>query len=121
MPDQIDPGPGWRLLKCIEKIAEGDEYRFGGKWVKSTRIGLHQICGAPYRRLIPTLIPVKGIATRATVRMKFASATTEASISSENGLTPEMIGIVAERWEFAKTNRSAKYVMLEIQRGENDF
>ena len=69
--DRIDPGPGWRLLKAGERKPEGYEWRnIFERCITGVNIGEKLVPGMdPCRVRIPAPSSVKGIATRATVRV----------------------------------------------------
>ena len=126
MTDRIDPGPGWRLLGRRERIVAGDQYRFNRGWRATSRDGC--MPGTmTYRRRIASPSTTKSIATRATVRSVFAGGiATESTIRSDVGLSLSQMEKATEAYEkrlFDLRNKSAmpEYIMLEIQRGENDF
>ena len=126
MSDRIDPGPGWRLLKPGEVKPQGYEYKsltFG--WTKGDGVGNHVLVdGLPCRvRIAPRAI--KGIATRATVRVVAADGEAERSMRCDSGLSiRQMYSAIAsfDSAVDALRNRTSvpKYIMLEIQRGGND-
>ena len=126
MGDRIDPGPGWRLLDAGERKPEGYEYKsliWG--WTKGDGVGgIVRADGLPCRVRIATT--VKGLATRATVRVVTNDGTAERSMRCDSGLSVGQMYAAIASFDFAVDalrNRisSPKYIMLEIQRGENDF
>ena len=121
MPDRIDPGPGWRLLKVGEAKPQGYEYKSSILgWIEGVAVGQRvRADGFPCRvRVAPRAI--KAIATRATVRAVFPDgAMISDSIACETGLSVEMMQFESDRWEMSKIHlptSGAKYIMLEIQR-----
>lgn len=124
MSDRIDPGPGWRLLEVGEIVKRGDERRVLGEWFKSFNAGLPQSDSFVYRRRIAPSA-TKAIATRATVRVVAADGTAERSMRCDSGLSVgQMYAAIAsfDGAVDALRNRTSvpKYIMFEIQRGEND-
>ena len=127
MTDRIDPGPGWKLLKNRPIIKEGDECSYnGGPWKKTVlspgdRGSLYSV----YRRRDESLRTIKGIATRATVRVVSSNGTTKRSIRCDSGLSVgQMYAAIAsfDGAVDALRNRTSvpKYIMFEIQRDPND-
>lgn len=124
MPDRIDPGPGWRLLEVGEIRKRGDEFFCSG-WKPTIMAGepMPKNGFTTRRRTAPR--PTKAIATRATVRIVAADGTAEHSIRCDSGLSVgQMYSAIAsfDGAVDALRNRTSvpKYIMFEIQRGEND-
>lgn len=132
MSDRIDPGPGWRLLGKEPIIERGDQFSIDGKsWHSSLlptgAIGSKELV---YRRRVRITEPrtartIKGIATRATVRVVAADGEVERSIRCDSGLSVDQMYSAIASFDGAVDalrNRTSvpKYIMLEIQRGEND-
>ena len=127
MPDRIDPGPGWRLLKVGERKPEGYEYKsvICG-WIKGSGAGDIVRADALPCRVRTAPYTAKGIATRATVRVVTNDGTAERSMRCDSGLSVGQMHAAIASFDFAVDalrNRisAPKYIMLEIQRGENDF
>ena len=127
MSDRIDPGPGWRLLEVGEMRDAMDEFFRRGKWTKTSVPGTHIIYGSyPTRRHIDAEPrTIKGVATRATVRVVAADGEVERSIRCDSGLSVGQMYSAKVSFDGAVDalrNRTSvpKYIMLEIQRGEND-
>ena len=122
MTDRIDPGPGWRLLKVGEAKPQGYEYKsFTLGWIKGEAVGQRvRADGLPCRvRVAPRA--VKGIATRATVRVVMRDGRVVSRTERNDcGLGPTEFKGTMDAWRLAPLYK-AKYIMLEIQRGENDF
>ena len=128
MSDRINPGPGWRLLEVGEIRIDGDEFFRFGKWTKTSVPGAPILCGSyPTRRRIAEPRTVKGIATRATVRAVFESGTIcETVVRNDSGLPSSQMDRAQAAYDQvvnAARNgwRVPKYIMLEIQRGPNDY
>ena len=126
MGDRIDPGPGWRLLEVGERKPEGYEYKSSiWGWTKGDCVGGIVLAnGLPCRVRIATT--VKGLATRATVRVVTNDGTAERSMRCDSGLSVGQMYAAIASFDLAVDalrNRisAPKYIMLEIQRGENDF
>ena len=68
---------------------------------------------------------IKAIAIRATVRIAFKDgAVTDDSIRCDSGLSEQMMHFAIRRWGIVQgvaKAQGAKYIMLEIQRGPNDY
>ena len=125
--ERIHPGPGWRLLKPGEVKPQGYEYKspnFG--WIKGEGVGDVVIAyGFPCRVRITIPHATKAIATRATVRVVAADGEVERSIRCDSGLSIRQMHAAIASFDGAVDalrNRTSvpKYIMLEIQRGEND-
>ena len=119
MPDPIDPGPGWRLLEVGEIKPEGYEWYspWFRKWMKGIEINEIMVSSMdPCRVRISEHRTIKGIATRATVEFAFRN---DAGLSDPE---MDMAETYFERRADAiqKRTTTAKYIMLEIQRGPND-
>ena len=121
MPERIDPGPGWRLLKAGEVKPRGYEYKsFTLGWLEGSGVGMRVLAdGLPCRvRVAP--LATKAIVTRATVKAAFPDgAMTSDSIACKTGLSGEMMQYVSDRWNLASKHlptSGARYIMLEIQR-----
>ena len=121
MPERIDPGPGWRLLKVGEAKPQGYEYKSSILgWIEGVAVGQRvRADGFPCRvRVAPRAI--KAIATRATVKAAFPDgAMISDSIACKAGLSGEMMQYVSDRWNLASKHlptSGARYIMLEIQR-----
>lgn len=127
MPDRINPGPGWRLLEVGEIRIDGDEFFRFGKWTKTSVPGAPILCGSyPTRRRIAEPRAVKCIATRATVRVVTNDGTSERSMQCDSGLSVGQMYAAIASFDLAVDalrNRTSapKYIMLEIQRGPNDY
>ena len=126
MTDRIDPGPGWRLLEVGEMRDAMDEFFRRGKWTKTSAPGAPIIYGSyPTRRRIAEPRTIKGVATRATVRVVSSNGTAERSIRCDSGLSVgQMYAAIAsfDGAVDALRNRTSvpKYIMFEIQRDPND-
>ena len=121
--DRIDPGPGWRLLEVGERKPEGYEWRnIFERWITGVNIGEKLVPGMdPCRVRIPAPSSVKGIATRATVRVVMHDGRVVSRTERNDcGLGPTEFKGAMDAWRLAPLYK-AKYIMLEIQRGENDF
>lgn len=130
MSDRVDPGPGWRLLEEGERKPGGyQSLSVDGFWWNGSCVGevFCQAESVPCRVRVYREGTTKAIATRATVRSVFAGGiATESTIRSDVGLSLNQMEKATEAYEkrlFDLRNKSAmpEYIMLEIQRGENDF
>ena len=127
MPDRIDPGPGWRLLEVGEVRPRGYQYfgDYSQKWFDGHGVGrVVDEGGNPCRVRIATT--VKGLATRATVRVVTNDGTAERSMRCDSGLSVGQMYAAIASFDLAVDalrNRisAPKYIMLEIQRGPNDY
>ena len=124
--DRIDPGPGWRLLEVGEMRDAMDEFFRRGKWTKTSAPGAPIIYGSyPTRRRIAEPRTIKGVATRATVRVVAADGEAERSMRCDSGLSIRQMHAAIASFDGAVDalrNRTSvpKYIMFEIQRGPND-
>ena len=124
--DRIDPGPGWRLLEVGEMRDAMDEFFRRGKWTKTSAPGAPIIYGSyPTRRRIAEPRTIKGVATRATVRVVAADGEAERSMRCDSGLSIRQMHAAIASFDGAVDalrNRTSvpKYIIFEIQRGPND-